>query len=351
MKQVFYLLIFFIQFDIFLSSSIGGLKCPDLNLMLIYRRFINNPVHENFENFTMQARLYYQTFYPKSLNLLVRYQNNLTFMISYRNTIKENTLRDPNKISSEYYLKLLEWIMEEIRSILHRGFHFNEPVLREEFTLASCLVKVVQKKILELEFDIAERTLTQSLKDQVEFCKFQIKYISIDFRNQTVDYNALFRLINEIRIINASYTSLQCIPMSLSKRYAMLWTYIYYIWKRDCMVIFDRHHQSKIPILYLLLEFRYHIARWEEIYPTNLPLLFKSLYNGLFLNMDPIINLLKRYRSRNFGIYLKIPVKLNYYKEVVHFIDHDYFKYHPFQKWFVNANAELERLIARSSLN
>jgi hypothetical protein len=77
-----------------------SLECPDLNLMLTYRKFINNPIQENFYDFTLQARHYYQMFYPKSLNLLVRYQNNWAFMISYRNAMRENTLIDPNKIAS-----------------------------------------------------------------------------------------------------------------------------------------------------------------------------------------------------------------------------------------------------------
>ena len=142
-------------------------------------------------------------------------------------------------------------------------------------------------------------------------------------------------------------------PLRLSERFALLWIYLRHIYDNKCQGIFDQshnHHLRKL-IIFIMLKFwdTYPYCNGSELYPYYLGTCFRRLNKGGSLQLDPIVEILKKYDLRKDCRLLKVPEASNYFELTQSFNSYSFFDFAN-TVWRIKALAELERCLGRKEL-
>ena len=176
----------------------------------------------------------------------------------------------------------------------------------------------------------------------VAIWKYLVRNISIDFENKTIDYHSLSRTIYEIFLIVKTDSSPIGPSLCLSKRYALLWFYLQYIYVNSCSIIFETHHRHKTLTIYFIIKFQSYVYYFGKFHPSPLRILFKKLSENEPQQLDHILELLRMKDPECDRRSLRISWKFPNYSELARFIVESSKKYCPDITWKVRALAELE---------
>ena len=114
--------------------------------------------------------------------------------------------------------------------------------------------------------------------------------------------------------------------MRISKRYALLWFYLRYIYENDCTVIFETQHHLKALIINLIMDF------WTVLYPrvkefffpNRLRLQFEKLIEGDSQQLSDIKEILGKYNLHSDCKLLGNPKNVSSYSELTYFLDSEH---------------------------
>ena len=322
----------------------------DFKLMSAFHKYLTIPTQETHNSLRFCVRRYYERSPIDCLNLLDRNRSNCVFKVIFWKSLAVsdyfNYFNDPTKITPADYYYVLEWISLKIGPIFRNCRCSDETKFKTELETISLMVNSAQITALELKSLGNNDKLISRFDDLVATCKYLIRNISIDFTNKTIDYYSLLRTFNEAIILVKTDSSSNGPSLPLSKRYALLWFYLRHIQKNDCNVIFDIHHHHKAFIIYLVMELRVRslIYGISELYPNKLRFLFEKLYENGSQQLEPILELLRRYKYKvkKNCISLGVSKKISNYSELDRFITESSKKYSLARTWKVKALAELE---------
>ena len=321
-------------------GEIGEKQYNDYGLVSAYRRYLSNPTPETFSNFESYVRRYYKQSPIDYLKLSGRYQDWIFRAILWH-AFEGLGPSDPSKFNSGYYPFVLKWISYEIRVIFLNCRWSDESKFTTELEKISLLIRLAERTAFELK--------TMGIKDELmgfdnlaAIWKYLIRNISFDFENKTIVYHSLFRTIYEICLIIKTDSSLICPSLCLSKRYALLWFYLRYIYVNNCAVIFETHHHYKTLIYYFIMKFQLYIYDFEEFYPSQLGILFEKLYENEPQQLDHIWKLLRVRSPWHDSNLLRITGKISHFIDLARFITESSEKYCSNTVWRIRAFAELE---------
>ena len=153
----------------------------------------------------------------------------------------------PEKFTPGHYSKVLKWISQKISSTFLGSRCSDESKFKTELEIISLLIRLAERTALELKSLGIKDEFINGFDGLAAIWKYLIRNISFDFDNKTIDYYSLFRTINEIRFIVKTDSSSNGPSLRISKRYALLWFYLRYIYNNDAMrssiyiIIIARH--------------------------------------------------------------------------------------------------------------
>jgi hypothetical protein len=328
-------------------------------LMMIYRKFLNEPKPQNYPEFrnlqTYYAfRDYARKYYGRSpidcVSLLKRYQGYRSFIVLFCRSVWKPRMISPADIAQEIeYSYVLELVSDKIREIFTDFCCYDESKFRVELETASILIKVVENICFEVKSRGINDENIKGFYGTIAIWKFLLKNISIDFNSRTIDFNSLFRTINEIIYIVKQDSSPYNPSTRLSKLYALLWAYIRYIIMNNCMGIFDLYYHRKPLILYLILESCGELNDYNiyDFYPNHLVIQIEELYEHGTLQLDLFIELLERFSPQNYCESLKAPCSISRFTDLTYYFSEYYCKSYPAKTWRITALAEIEKFILK----
>ena len=320
----------------------------DFGLVSAFHKCLIIPTWESQESFRSYVRGYYNQSPIDCLNLLDRYRSNWIFKVVFWKSIAgTDYFIDPLKIIPfAEYSNVLYWMSCKIRAIFLDCSYSDESKFKTELETISLMVKSGERTAFELKSLKINEELISRFSDLIAIWKYLIRNISIDFTDKTIDYYSLLRTFNEASILVKTDSSSIGPSLRLSKRYALLWFYLQYIYKHNCKFIFDIHRHHNVFIIYFIVELRSMplSCRSDELYPDMLRFLFEKLYKNGSPQLDPILELirgewwcLELYRN-----WLGITREASNYSELVRFFTESSEKEDPITTWHVRALAELE---------
>ena len=280
------------------------------------------------------------------LNLLDRYRSNWVFRVLIWQALGGSgnpyTFINPKTIFPGFYPEALKCISRKIKGTLLNYSYSDESKFKSELETISLMIKFAERDILKLKSLGVKDVPLEGLDNWVAIWKYLVRNISIDFENKTIDYYSLFRTIYEIFLIVKTDSSPNGPSLCLSKRYALLWFYLQYIFENRCSIIFETHHRHKTLTIYFIMKFASYVYDFEEFFPSPLRILFEKLGENEPQQLDLILELLRMKDLESDRRSLRISCKFPNYSELARFIVESSKKYRPDTTWKVRALAELE---------
>ena len=339
--------IFFFSSLALLNLIISSSKMSKHDVMRAYCRYLNSPTRETNSTFGYYALRYYNQSPIDCLKLYGRYQDWVFRVMFWKAIAGPSDFIHPKTIIPGLYPEVLRWISQKIKINFLNYSRFDESIFKTRLELISLMIKLAEKASSELKSLGNNDKLISSFDDLVAIWKYLIRNISFDFDKKTIDYCSLSRTINEIRFIVKRDSSSNSPSFSISKRYALLWFYLRYIYLNDCTVIFDTRHRHRALISYLIMKFWDKFSNYydKEFYPDLLRLLFEKIYNSGSLCLNHIEDFLSNYSP---SLYLVIPKKVTSFFVIARSLTEDYKRKNPRETWRIRALAELEAYLFRN---
>lgn len=355
--RLLFLLGITIQIRFTLTSLITISQSGDLELIRAYHRYLVNPSYQNFSIFGIHVNTYYNQSPLQCLKLLKQFHNDYTFKMMFMRALN-SSCPISNQINNNVILqiKFMKGILAYIeRMLTHR---LNDVLaFNSKLEIAKFLIKLVQRTWAEIKFfeiDRRNEIHIKKLKNRINVWEFIIKNVSIDFSEQSIDYQSFLRIFTEICHIVKAGSQSNINPLRLSNLYALLWFYMHSVWFVECTNIFNIYHQDKALVIYLIIrlwgEFRlYGYDFGGEFYPHDLKFHVESLFSQRSLKLDPIINFLEKKDPQTYFKPFILPRKNSNYNELRHLLECGYFKksLNPSKVWYIIALAEIEIFVSR----
>ena len=339
-------------------SSLESTQYNDYGLMSAYLGFSHRSSPQNYFIFSSYVKRYYMQSPIDCLKLLEHYRNNRIFNVLFWNAL-DSTHYDwitPSKITPGYYSKVLKWISQKIRITFLLSRCSDESKFKTDLEIISLLIRLAERTAFELKSLGIKDDFINEFYGLAAIWKYLIRNISFDFDNKTIDYYSLFRTINELRFLANMDSSSISPPLRISKRYALLWFYMRYIYVNECAVIFGKQHYlnniNAFSInLIMGLRHSFYNQNANEC-PNELISQFEKLIKGGSLQKNVIKEILERFDLRRTCLLLGNPKNVSNFSELAYFLDNEHYeKGDPSMKWRVRALGELERYLVRISQN
>ena len=318
----------------------------DFMLMSAFHKYLTVPTHDSYSSFRFYVNEYYNRSPIDCLNLMGRYRSNRVFNVLFWQALDGSyEFIDPTKITPGYYTEVLEWITQIIRWMLFNCSCSDETKFKTKLETISLMIKSAEWAATELKSLGNNYKLISGFDNLVATWKYLIRNISIDFTNKTIDCYSLFRTFNDVSILVKTDSSSNGPSLRLSKRYALLWFYLRYIFNNKCNVIFDIHHHHKTLIIYLFMEVNGNGTcknGINELYPNMLRFLFENLYENVPQKLEHIKKLVREYNLENYRNLLGVSRKILNYSDLARFITESPEKNYWLITWKVRALAELD---------
>lgn len=337
-----------------LASTTTSAVAPlygDMSVIVAFVQYLAKPNEKSYFIFKDLVGGYYERSPIECLKLLERHQTNWTFIYMFWRALKiASSLLDHRNLSAMDFYRLLLWILQEIRRIFKILDPSNEPKVKESLEMVTILIKVVERSTAKLKLLGIEDHYIYGLEESVKICKFLVKNISMDFPQKTIDFDSLFRVLNEIKVIKLSHNP----KLHQSELFALLWIYMHHIWTPACMKIFDFYTQDCILIFDLILSCRDMFDGFyfcQDFYPHSMIFRLRQLKENGFAKFMFIGNLLMEFKKPlNFCKLLRIPREITSFLELARFIEYNpdtYDSYTPITIWKLRALAKLEQHLTR----
>ena len=333
-----------------MSSSVIPQYCDikqkqydNFGLVSTFRKYLAIPTEETYISFRSYLKRYFKQSPIDCLKLSERHWNDLVFKVVFWQALTEPyKFIDPSKITPANYHDVLEWIKRKIRKTLLNCSCSDESKFKTELETISQMVKSAERTAFELKSLGNNDKLIGGFDDLIAIWKYLIRNISIDFTNKTIDYYSLFRTLNDISILVKTDSSSNGLSLRLSKRYALLWLYLRYIYLDN--EIFDIYHHHKANTIYLIMEFlgRNHSYGINEFYPNKLRLLFEKLYENGSQKLKLILECLRVSNFERDRNWIGASKKISNYFELARSLSESSGKRFPDTTWRIRALAELE---------
>jgi hypothetical protein len=355
--RLLFLLGITIQIRFILTSLITICQSSDHELIRAYHRYLVNPSYQNFSIFGNYVNAYYNQSPLQCLKLLKQFHNDYTFKMMFMRALNSSS-PITNQINNNVILqiKFMQGIVAYIERMFTHRF-IDEATINSKLEIAKFLIKLVQRTCAEIKFfeiDRRNEVDIKKLKNRINVWEFLIKNVSIDFSEQSIDYQSFIRIFKEICHIVKAGSQSNINTLRLSNLYALLWFYMHSIWFVDCNNIFKIYHQDKALVIYLIIrlwgEFRlYGYDFGGEFYPHDLKLHVESLFYKRSLKLDPIINFLEKTDPQTHFKPFILPRKISSYKELRHLLECGNFQksLNPSKLWYIKALAEIEIFVRR----
>ena len=349
MQKIFLLFIYIHLSSSALSNSF--VRRNEIGLEVKYREYLDNPKQENYADFEDYVIEHYNQYRLDCLTLeeyhRSRYLKNMTiFWIALRLTRQF--------FNPKFNLRrILQIIVDEIRSIIQYSDYSNELTFKKKFEVASLMIESVERIHPELKFRGVDDELVNNLDERIAIWKFLIKNISIDFNEHTVNYDSLYRTFNEIRyIIKMNLSSEKA--SQLSKLCSLLYYYIHRIYETHCLAIFESHHNYNSLIISLIIKVYYwtlEIDSLGEFNSNRLSSYLKKLYKDDFKHLNLSMEILKtRNPNKEISYVMKNLRKVSSFFELTRFFTDKFEKNFACWAWEFKALAELESYLNRNGL-
>ena len=299
----------------------------DFMVLGFYRRYLNKPTLKTYNEFRSYVREYYEQSPVDCLKLSDRYQDLIFKVVFWHALVDPYDVIDFTNIT-QGYPEVLKWISQWIRKAFLSCHLSEESKLVAELEIISQMIKLAERTVSEMKF------LRMNEDSFSEFCnllviwKFLIKKISIDLDNKAINYYSVVRTVNEINSIVKSDSSSYVFPsLHLSKRYALLWFYLRYIFENEYTLISDSYHKE--VIINLILKFWERFTGFgdyttREFYPIRLRPLFKNTHKSGLLHLGDIGKHLIRYRHLEYIVKLLMRFhpanNISYVSKNAHFV-------------------------------
>ena len=320
----------------------------DFGLVSAFRKYLSIPTDESYCSFRSYVKRYFKQSPIDCLNLLGRYRSNWVFKVLFWQALAGSYyLIDPTSITSAHYYNEFEWVSKKIRNIFLNCSCSDESKFKTELEAITLMVKSVEKSAFELKSLGFNEKIISRFDAKIAIWKYLIINISIDFSNKTIDYYSLSRTFNDVSILVKTDSSLDGPSLRLSKRYALFWLNLHYIYVNHCTVIFETHQRHKALIIYYVLKSRFLFPA-KEFYPDVLRLQFERLYENKSQQLDQIWELLRMHYFESDRTLLGISEEISNYSELARFIFESSKGYCANATWKIRAFAELEAYLIRN---
>jgi hypothetical protein len=351
---------FFLNFFLYIIvtwESTLMVQFNDFYLMINYRKYIKSPNPLTFCSFSNYVKEFYILSPIECLKLVERYQYDWKFVLIFLKILNVSwVFIDPLSIPPRNQLKSIKWLLKYTIWTFKRLSLYDKRLSDAEIEKIYFLASFIEKMLWEWRaHNNVDQNSIDNLIEKISICKFLANNMSIDFAKETIDYDSLFRVFNEIMGLEKSSGRSSGDFSRKVKLYSLLSFYLFNIWKIDCMEIFEMNHESKNLIIYLILRlskessFSYCYMN-GNFFPENLKIYFKELYEGGSLCLDPIEKILKL-EDVNFLISFNIRRKFSRFRELSNFLDRNHFAIPASTEWKVKALSSLETYFSRHGPN
>ena len=276
--------------------------------MSVFCRYLNNPTSQTYYIFKSGAKKYYKQYPHKCLKLLERNGNNWVFRVVFSLSLVENmSLVNPTAITRDCLSYMLRWISLEVKSTFECCCHSYGEAYKTNLETLSMLINLAERTIFELRALGINDALISEISDPISIWKFLVKNISIDFVNKTIEYYSLFRMLSEINFIIDKSPHSNSPNLQLSKRLALLYVYLRYIYLNLYDDIFDLpHHHHRTSVIYLVMEFwglRGHYS--NGFYPERLMLQIENLNKSGSPRLNLFENIFEKVQTWTIFLFVK----------------------------------------------